>query len=67
MSTLSELFPDAYEFAQNAFLWTKNNMQDKDGHFYYRLTKRGLDKTAFIRWGQAWMMRALANLVSASI
>lgn len=67
MSTLSELFPDAHEFAWNAFLWTKNNMQGKDGHFYYRLTKERLDKTPFIRWGQAWMMRALANLVSASI
>ncbi|GAF93623.1 unnamed protein product, partial [marine sediment metagenome] len=67
MSTLSDIFPEALEYAENAFLWTRDNMQDEDGHFYYRLTNRGLDKTPFIRWGQAWMMRALANLVSASV
>ncbi len=63
MSTLSGLFPDALEYAQNAFLWTKENMQDKDGHFYYLKTNQRVNKMPYIRWGQAWMMRALANLI----
>jgi hypothetical protein len=67
MSTLNEQFPGANEFAENAFLWTKDNMQDKDGHFYYSLTPKGLDKMPFIRWGQAWMMRALTKLTNALV
>ena len=65
MSTLSDLFPDALEYAQNAFLWTRENMQDKDGHFYYLKTARRINKMPYIRWGQAWMLRALASLLSS--
>ncbi len=67
MSTLSDIFPDALEYAQNAFLWTRGNMQDKDGHFYYLRTERRVNRTPYIRWGQAWMMRALANLLSSLV
>lgn len=65
MSTLSGIFSDALEYAQNAFLWTRDNIQDKDGHFYYLRTKHRLNKIAYIRWGQAWMMRALSQYYSA--
>ena len=64
MCTLSDIFPEALEYAQNAFLWTRKNMQDKDGHFYYLKTKYRIDKMAYLRWGQAWMMRALAGLLA---
>ncbi len=63
MSTLSDTFPDALEYAQDAFLWTKENMQDKDGHFYYIKTKTRVNKMPYVRWGQAWMMRALAQFL----
>jgi hypothetical protein len=52
------------EYAQNAFRWTREKMQDKDGHFYYLRNKYRMDKTPHIRWGQAWMMRALASLLA---
>lgn len=40
--------------------WSIKNMQDKDGYFYYRIYKGGwIDKTPYIRWGQAWMLKAL--------
>jgi hypothetical protein len=66
MSTLSDLFPNALEYAQNAFLWTRDNMQDKDGYFYYLRTNRRVNRMPYIRWGQAWMLRALASLLSTS-
>ncbi len=61
MSSLSDLFPEAAEYARNAFFWTKENMQDKDGHFYHLRTRRRILKIPYIRWGQAWMMRALSQ------
>jgi len=63
MSTLSEVFPDAQEYARNAFKWTRDNMQDSDGHFYYMMTARRTNTMPYIRWGQAWMLTALANIV----
>jgi rhamnogalacturonyl hydrolase YesR len=64
MSTLSDLFPDALEYAQNVFLWTRKKMQDKNGHFYYSKDKHRTNRMPYIRWGQAWMMRAMASLLS---
>jgi acyl-coenzyme A synthetase/AMP-(fatty) acid ligase len=38
-------------------------MLDPDGHFYYQKRKDRVVKTAFMRWGQAWMAYALARLI----
>lgn len=44
--------------------WTIENMQDDDGHFYYRMYPfRIKAKVPFIHWGQATMHRALACLL----
>jgi len=44
--------------------WTVSHMQDAEGCFYYRIGEnRSVDRTAYIRWGQAWMIRALSYLV----
>lgn len=43
-------------------LWMIEHMQCKDGYFYFRKYKNHLIKTPFMRWSQAWMMLALANL-----
>ena len=45
--------------------WTTTNMLDPDGHFYYQIRKNGTVKTPFMRWGQAWMAYALAQLIEA--
>jgi len=63
MSTVGDLFSDALEYAQNAFLWTRDNMQDKDGHFYYLKTEHRVNKVPYIRWGQAWIIRGLSELL----
>lgn len=50
--------------AQNVARWTIANMQDEDGHFYYRRYSSWLvNRTATLHWGQATMMSALANLL----
>jgi hypothetical protein len=44
--------------------WTIKNMFDPNGYFYYRLYKNGyVDKTPYLRWAEAWMFRALTNLI----
>lgn len=69
MSTLSDLFSDASEYAQNVFLWTKENMQTKEGWFIYMILNikgvRWKIKFPYIRWGQAWMMRAISQYYSS--
>ncbi|MBI2830685.1 MAG: hypothetical protein HYX79_00310 [Chloroflexi bacterium] len=64
MSTLSSLFPDALEYAQNTFEWTRDNMQSRDGYFYYMRNSANAVKIPYLRWGQAWMMRAMAELAN---
>lgn len=44
-------------------LWSIRNMQDCDGHFYYRRYRWGVDKTPYVRWSQAWMFYALTELL----
>ena len=45
--------------------WTIENMQDKDGHFYYRMYPFHIKaKVPLIHWGQATMHRALACLLA---
>jgi len=40
--------------------WAIENMQDKEGYFYYQKTKWYTNKIPYIRWSQAWMFYALA-------
>lgn len=45
--------------------WTIDNMQDRDGHFYYRMYPLGIKaKVPLIHWGQATMYRALSYLLT---
>lgn len=54
--------PDALSLAQKIASWTVHNMQSKDGSFYYQRRRFTTDQTPYMRWGQAWMFRALAHL-----
>lgn len=44
--------------------WAIDNMQDKEGYFYYQKTRWYKNKIPYMRWAQAWMLYALAHLVS---
>jgi uncharacterized protein YyaL (SSP411 family) len=61
---LADFEPRYLNTAEKIAGWTISNMQDKEGYFYYRIYKNWkTDKTAYIRWGQGWMLRALSYLV----
>jgi hypothetical protein len=54
--------PDFYPFARTITEWTTNHMQDQKGYFYYRKNRHFMNRISYIRWSQAWMMVALAEL-----
>ncbi|MBA7518217.1 hypothetical protein ES705_10285 [subsurface metagenome] len=68
-STLSEIFPEALQYAESIAKWTIENFQDESGYFYYGILKSRFigipfkSKIAYLRWGQAWMLPALTNLL----
>jgi hypothetical protein len=50
--------------AENITSWTIEHMQDPDGHFHFQNFKGVENRIAYMRWGQAWMMYALAKLAA---
>jgi rhamnogalacturonyl hydrolase YesR len=57
--------PDVLPLAKKVADWTIANMQDRDGHFYYRKYPLLTAKAPMMHWGQGTMYVALAQLVSA--
>ncbi|MFW5803751.1 MAG: hypothetical protein ACOCWG_00805 [bacterium] len=56
---LAEYSHDYIEFAKTIAEWTINNMQVKDGHFYYQKFKYHTHRISYMRWSNAWMFLAL--------
>src|SRR5262249_3543113 len=54
--------PECLELAIKVALSTIANMQDTDGHFYYRDLGWKKVKTPMFHWGQATMYKALIHL-----
>lgn len=48
--------------ARKVAQWAIANMQASDGHFVYQITPRYTNRIPYMRWVQAWMFRALAEL-----
>jgi hypothetical protein len=49
--------------AHSVLTWTLQNMWDDHGFFYYRRLRLGTIRTPYMRWSQAWMLRALSELL----
>jgi hypothetical protein len=62
----SSIDPACLESAWKTFRWTMTNMAAADGSFYYQRHRLWTNRTPYMRWGQAWMFRALARLLVAS-
>lgn len=60
-SKLSCLDRKYLDLANKIALWTVKNMQEHSGHFYYQKWPVITNKIPHMRWGQAWMMLALAT------
>lgn len=54
--------PEALGLAQRTADWTIENMRSPDGTFFYQRHRLWTNRTPYMRWGQAWMFRALAKL-----
>ena len=65
-ATLADRFPDALDLAERAYRWTAENLRNDDGSFGYGIFGYGYQPMAYTRWGEAWMLRALAELTCAS-
>jgi hypothetical protein len=68
--TIAEVLPAGeYRSAwlQRVLEWTITNMyNEKNGYFFYRIYKDRIDKTPYLRWGQAWMLRAMTYIIKAN-
>ena len=58
---------DALQVAFRVFTWATANMRSDQGYFYYRILPYAKIKTPYMRWGQAWMLLALATLLETSL
>ncbi len=54
--------PQASEQAVAMFRWTQQNMTSPDGAYYFQRHRTWTNRTPYVRWGQAWMFRAMARL-----
>jgi rhamnogalacturonyl hydrolase YesR len=61
--TLSE-YGDV-ELRDDVAEWVVRTMQRPDGSWIYRIYRRHVDRTPYMRWGSAWMFAALARVVYA--
>lgn len=53
-----------HELAEKVALWTLSNMQDSKGYFYFQRRSLLTNKIAYMRWSQAWMLKALVVLLT---
>jgi hypothetical protein len=64
--TFSSIDATALPSAWKTFHWTMRNLAAPNGSFYYQRHRLWINRTPYMRWGQAWMLRALARLLLAS-
>ena len=62
-SLLSDRFSNALPAARLAARWTVENLQNPDGSFAHGIWADGIHRIPYLRWSQAWVFRALAELV----
>jgi hypothetical protein len=65
LAWFSDLDSSCLPLARKVAAWTIRNMQDSDGHFYYRIYPLIKAKTPMLHWGQATMFKALSQLFLA--
>ena len=63
LAYFSDYDESSLELSMKVAKWTIENMQDKDGHFYYRQYPLIKAKIPMLHWGQATMYKGLTNLL----
>ena len=64
LAFFSGIDDESLELGAKVACWTINNMQARDGHFYYRDLGWKKVKTPMFHWGQGTMFKALAHLLT---
>ena len=57
-------FPGRLELAEQIADWAMKNMRSAAGFFYYQRRRFFTVRIPYMRWSEAWMMYALARLMS---
>jgi len=55
--------PEAVDWALRVCRWGIQNMQDPKGYFHYQIHRLYRVRIPYMRWGQAWMQRALTEIM----
>lgn len=58
-------YPDGLLLARRVLEWAFDNMRSPEGYFYYQKHRWYTNRIPYMRWSQAWMLRALAEFVAA--
>jgi hypothetical protein len=67
LTTLSEFDHRCRPLLFKVTDWVLENMTAREGYFYYRMYGSGsYDRSDYIGWGDAWMVKALALLLALS-
>lgn len=64
LTELEDMDPACAGQAELVFDWAMNHMWDDRGFFYYRRFRHGTNRISYMRWSQAWMLLAMAALLS---
>lgn len=64
---LSDLNPDNINLAYKVLCWTIENMWDERGYFCYQQHRFWKNCIPYLRWGQAWMLLALATFLEVTL
>jgi mannose/cellobiose epimerase-like protein (N-acyl-D-glucosamine 2-epimerase family) len=62
---LRELSSESSGLAEKVLEWTVKNLWNDEGFFYYQKRSWGTIRIPYMRWGQAWMLLALATVLEA--
>lgn len=60
LATVSDHDPESFALAIKVAEWTIDNLQSRDGHFYYRHLGWTIVRTPMLHWGQGTMVKAMA-------
>lgn len=58
----ADIDPSALNKAVDVFRWTQQNMTAPNEPYYFQRHRTWTNRTPYVRWGQAWMVRAMGRL-----
>jgi hypothetical protein len=65
LAELRHLDPENVQRAARVFRWSLEHMNSKQGWFFYQKWPLFTNRIPYMRWTQAWMLRAMASLCEA--